>query len=253
MNIIYDVLAELGYWAKSEFYSNYQIGDIQKSISIMPFVSEEYESQVYLVVNCANAQLDEVIESDYIKAIAKVFRKQEFHIGEMDRNTSLLILSSHNVDESINTSAKVKIEDDPYYFKKYVLSYSELAKSKSELWLSHNLKKGSLVTAIQEYIGDTNKFDDYKTNHLNEEVYSYFIELVTKIPNFPMRIVEQQRIQSVDTFLQEELTKLRTKKRNPIDIITEDLDNILKLDIKEMELDDILATWIQISVLKGDK
>lgn len=235
MNIIYDLLTELGYAAQKSFDVIY---DETKAINVTPFISTEYKSQVYLVVSCLNSQLDEIINTDYVKAIAQKYRIQPFHFGEMDRNTSLLILSQHRADENINTSAKVKIEDDPYYFKKYVLSYDNIAENNTEMWIKSHMKDDSVVHLIQEYIGNTSKFEDFKSNHQNETVYSYLIEIVTKIPIFPMRIIDQQKINTVDFFLQEELDKLRSKKI-PININIQKIEKLMRIDLNTMSLEDI--------------
>ena len=76
MNIIYDLLTELGYAAQNSFDVSY---DEKKKINVMPFVSEEYKCQVYLVVSCLNSQLDEIVNTDYVKAISKKFRVQPYH------------------------------------------------------------------------------------------------------------------------------------------------------------------------------
>ena len=228
MNIIYDLLTELRYEAQNPFDVVY---DEKKKINVMPFVSEEYKCQVYLVVSCLNSQLDEIINTDYIKKISQKFRVQSFHFGEMDRNTSLLILSEHRTDESVNTAEKVKIEDDPYYFKKYVLSYDDIAKNSTEMWIKNSTKDESLIASIQEYIGNTARFEAYKFNHQNEPVYSYLVEIVTKIPNFPMRIIDQKGIYSVDYFIQDELERLRSKKK-PIDINVQRIEKLMEVDIE---------------------
>lgn len=236
MNIIYDLLTELGYAAQNPFDVSY---DEKKKINVTPFVSEEYKCQVYLVVSCLNSQLGEIINTDYIKELSKKFRVQPFHFGEMDRNTSLLILSEHRTDESVNTSAKVKIEDDPYYFKKYVLSYDDIAEKDTETWIKNSMKDESVIASIQEYIGNTARFEAYKSNHQNEPVYSYLVEIVTKIPNFPMKIIDQKGIYPVDYFMQEELDKLRSKKK-PIDINVQRMEKLIEMDIEEMNIEDIL-------------
>lgn len=238
MNIINDLLTELGYVAHDTFHASY---DEQKEIVITPFVSSQYKSQVYLVVSCLNSQLDDIVKTDYVKSIAQQFRIQPFHAGEMDRNTALLILSSHRTDESINTSAKVKIEDDPYYFKKYVLSFDDLSKRNTEKWIDDNCGEGSLVSSIQDYIGNTARFEAYKSNHQNEDVYSYLVEIVTKIPNFPMRIINQKEIYTVVDYLTEELDKLRSKRKNPIDINAEKIEKLIGLELETMDLESILA------------
>lgn len=239
MNIIYRLLTELGYVAQDIFSAIY---DGEKKIDITPFISENYKCQVYLVVSCLNSQLDEIINTDYIKEVSKKFRVQPFHFGEMDRNTSLLILSEHRTDESVNTSIKVKIEDDPYYFKKYVLSYDNIEKNNAEMWIKNNMKDDSVITSIQEYIGNTSRFEAYKFNHQNEPVYSYLVEIVTKIPNFPMRIIDQKEIYPVDFFIQEELYKLRSKKK-PIDIKVERMEKLIEMDLEAMNIEDILAYY----------
>ena len=48
MNIIYDLLTELGYTAQKSFDVIY---DETKAINVTPFISKEYKSQVYLVVS----------------------------------------------------------------------------------------------------------------------------------------------------------------------------------------------------------
>lgn len=239
MNIIYDLLTELRYAAQNSFDVSY---DEKKKINVMPFVSEEYKCQVYLVVSCLNNQLDEIVNTDYVKEISRKFRVQPYHCGEMDRNTSLLILSEYKTDESINTSAKVKIEDDPYYFKKYVLSYDNIAINNTETWIKTCMKDESIVASIQEYIGNTSRFEAYKLNHQNEPVYSYLVEIVTKIPNFPMKIIDQKGIYPVDYFMQEELDKLRSKKK-PVDINVQRIEKLFEMNIEEMNIEDILTYY----------
>ena len=64
MNIIYDLLTELGYTTQKSFDVIY---DETKAINVTPFISTEYKSQVYLVVSCLNSQLDEIINTDRLQ------------------------------------------------------------------------------------------------------------------------------------------------------------------------------------------
>ena len=82
-------------------------------------ISAENDSQVFLVIECDDSQLADYVDGKIIKEIAVNFRKNEHHRAEMDRNTTLLLVCKHDID-TIDSSSKVKIEDDPYYFKKYV-------------------------------------------------------------------------------------------------------------------------------------
>ena len=105
----------------------------------------------------------------------------------MDRNTSLLIVSKHLANEEIDTSSKVKIEDDPYYFKKYVFSYDDIGLENANNWVSENIQNKTTVSVIQDYITNTEQFAKYKENNINEPIYTFFIELVTKLHCFPMK------------------------------------------------------------------
>ncbi len=178
-----------------------------------------------------------------IKEMALRFRKKEYHRAEMDRNTSLLIVSKHSADEDVDTSSKVKIEDDPYYFKKYVFSYDEIGLENANNWLTENVQKGTTVSLIQDYITDTRQFAKYKENNINEPIYTFFIELVTKLHCFPMKTAETKNIKTIDSFLENELDILRTKQKKPIDIDQRGIEAFVDMDIDYANVNDVCEKW----------
>ncbi|MBQ6996233.1 MAG: hypothetical protein IJN64_17380 [Lachnospiraceae bacterium] len=133
MNIIYDVLEELLYLADEEILVTYQCADEIKNVYVRPFISKENASQVFLVLDLKNENLRDVVDGTLVKELAIQFRKKKYHRAEMDRNTTLLIMSEYRNDGEINKVEKVKIEDDPYYFKKYVFSFNEIERKNAEM------------------------------------------------------------------------------------------------------------------------
>lgn len=244
MNVVFDVLEELMYVAKEEFEIAYKSEGEDKSVVVTPFVSKENSSQVFLVVLCKNAFLGDVVNSDLVKVVAFQFRRKDYHKAEMDRNSTLLILSEHNVDEEIDTSAKVKIEDDPYYFKKYVFSFDEISKKHTEIWLDQNKKSDSLIATIQNYVTDTTNFKRYKENNQNEPIYTFLIELITKIPSFPMKTAESQELHSVEEYLNDAINVLENQKK-PIIINRRALDKLVDSDIADYDTEKICELWKQ--------
>lgn len=244
MNIIFFVLEELKYISKSEFEVIYELKDERKKAIVTPFVSTENSSQVFLTLFCKNIFLNDVVNSNLVREIAFQFRKKDYHKAEMDRNTTLLILSEHAVDEVIDTFSKVKIEDDPYYFKKYVFSYDELSEKKTEAWIEQNKDANSLVTVIQDYVANTNKFTSYKIRHQNEPVYTFLVELITKVPIFPIKIVESQNLRSIEQYLNDEIESMKSGKKR-VEIRKIALEQLANTDFSDFDIKEICKLWEQ--------
>ncbi|MBQ3546560.1 MAG: hypothetical protein IJA34_16480 [Lachnospiraceae bacterium] len=244
MDIILDVFKELKFVLQDEFPVEYILNEKNsKTVNVNVLISSENDSQVFLMVDCDNSLLKNMVDGMLIKEMAFRFRKREYHRAEMDKNTSLLIVSKHCVNEDIDTSSKVKIEDDPYYFKKYVFSYDEIGLENADNWLIENRKEGTTVSLIQDYITDTGKFAKYKENNINEPIYTFFIELVTKLHCFPMKTAETKNIKSIDYFLENELCKLRTKQKKTIDIDKKSVEAFVDMDIDFGNLNDVCEKW----------
>lgn len=244
MNIVFDVLEELMYITKEEFEVAYESEGEEKNVVVTPFVSKENASQVFLTLSCKNAFLVDLVNGDLVKEIAFQFRRKDYHKAEMDRNSTLLILSERDVDEAIDTSAKVKIEDDPYYFKKYVFSFDGISKKHTETWIEQNKKSNSTVVLIQNYITNTSNFTRYKVNNQNEPIYTYLIELITKIPSFPMKTAESQDLRSVEQYLDDAIESLKNGKKSIV-IKRPVLDKLVDTDITDFDTEKICELWKQ--------
>lgn len=244
MNILYELLNELKYQTKESFTFDVTLDDNKTSIIVTPFVSVEYPCQTYLVIEAENQALSKV-NNDYLKALALAFRKADFHESDMDKNTTLVITSARPDTESLNSDAKVKIEDDPYYFKKYVFSYTSASERLATSFLEHKktecANEFSYVNEVLNYLMNAEEFGKYKDAKDELSTYSYFVELATKIPAFPLNIRNSEEIKSVSEFLSEQLDEK--------DVNTEHLDFLAfsDLDFNETSVESILAKYDEIT------
>lgn len=166
MNILFELLSELKYQTKKSFTFDISSDEDKTPIVVTPFVSVEYPCQTYLVIETENQALCKV-NNDYLKALALAFRKADFHESDMDKNTTLVITSARPDTEPLNSDAKVKIEDDPYYFKKYVFSYTSASERLATSFLEHRktecANEFSYVTIVG-FVDDLKRAQQNQTN-----------------------------------------------------------------------------------------
>ena len=239
MNILFELLSELKYQTKESFTFDISSDVDNTTIVVTPFVSVEYPCQTYLVIETENQALGKV-NNDYLKALALAFRKADFHESDMDKNTTLVITSARPDTEPLNSDAKVKIEDDPYVFS-YTLASERLATSFLEHKKTECANEFSYVNEVLDYLMNAGEFGKYKDTKDELSTYSYFVELATKIPAFPLNIRNSEEIKSVDEFLSEQL--------DGKDVNTERLDFLAfsGLDFNEASVESILAKYDEIT------
>lgn len=249
MEIIYEVLHELNY--KSEQRFSFKIDEGQK-YEIAPFISMDNPSQVFLVTELKYSDLGVVLKGKYLSILAREFCRQDFHKSDMDRNTSLLIKAFGTEEELKDSSEKIKIEDDPYYFKKYVLSSTEYAEKKVVNYFNDrrtNCKEGevSLILEMQNYLLKTDMFNKYKDNPYNEMIYSYFVELSTKIPVIPLKVSSSNDLNSVDFYLNKFLN-------NEEDVHIKAIEQFISssINFNEDNIETFLDSWQECLNKTGD-
>lgn len=245
MNIVCSLLNELKYQTKESFTLDVFTDEDKTSTVVTPFVSVEYPCQTYLVIETENQALSK-INNDYLKALALAFRKAEFHESDMDKNTTLVIKSVRPETEPLNSDAKVKIEDDPYYFKKYVFSYTLASERLATSFLEHQKTERatefSYVNEVLDYLMNAEQFSEYKDKKDELSTYGYFVELATKIPAFPLNIKNSEEIKSVSEFLTEQLYEK--------EVNTELLDLLAfsDIDFNEGSVESILAKYDKLTM-----
>jgi len=181
INVIKEIMFDCAY----ENVVQTEITFEEKVYNLNIFKHREVESQIFIVLQILESQL--VAQDNYkdlVIEIANYFRENDIYVPDMDKNTSLIYCVKRDIKSNKLDELKVKIEDDPFYFKKYVFAYSEAQSDEfKKLRKQHNWTINEL---IQTYIFDTENFSKFKKNGDNEKIYKLVSELFIKIPIIPI-------------------------------------------------------------------
>lgn len=215
INVIKEIMFDCAY----ENVVQTEITFEEKVYNLNIFKHREVESQIFIVLQILESQL--VAQDNYkdlVIEIANYFRENDIYVPDMDKNTSLIYCVKRDIKSNKLDELKVKIEDDPFYFKKYVFAYSEAQSDEfKKLRKQHNWTINEL---IQTYIFDTENFSKFKKNGDNEKIYKLVSELFIKIPIIPINFETNGEIKSVSEYM------LVIKKCNDDEL--DRLDNIIE-------------------------
>jgi len=135
----------------------------------------------YLVI-----YLKELPDNFLTEKIAMYFEKiktmTDGYNKQMDKNLSLIIFFDETKNK-LRDEEIFKIEEDPYFFKKYVITYN----STSYKYLENNLNDfvGTVEEFINSVINDTRKFVNFKLKDdsvENLDLYELCSKLIIKLP-----------------------------------------------------------------------
>jgi hypothetical protein len=212
----------------------------ESNYELTMFKSEELESQVFLILSILESQLlNDKINEDLIINVANGFRNSEMYESDMDKNTSLVYCVETDINSSLLEKKKVEIEDDPYYFKKYVFSYSNADSEKFEQLCKQFGKRP--LDFIQSYILNTDNFSAFKKNYKKETAYKMISDLVIKLPMIPLSFKEYKEIKTVAEYM-EEIKKCSKDEIIQLDQIIDDIANIDLSETDEL-LGAIFKVW----------
>lgn len=113
----------------------------------------------------------------------------------MDKNLSMIVCVKTDNDETQKNSEKIfEIEEDPYFFKKYVITYDD--NNSKELKAKFNEGGESSNVILNRIINDSTMFLSYKMNENNAltSLYEICTKLMIKIPF--MRL--EKRLEELD-------------------------------------------------------
>lgn len=236
INIIKSLLSDCDY----EYIDTIKIDINDVDLTLDMFKGELVDNQVFLVLTILESQLiNDEISSELVVSIANEFRNSNMYESEMDKNTSLVYCVQTDVKSQELTKKKVEIEDDPYYFKKYVFSYSVTDEEQFEQ-LCYQMNESPLKF-VQNYILDTENFSKFKNNFSNETVYRMISDLIIKLPMIPISFDEKKEIRSVNYYMKkiQKCTDLEIEQLDKIITSIEDIDD----SDTDLLLDKIFSIW----------
>ncbi|MDK2934806.1 MAG: hypothetical protein PWP27_2616 [Clostridiales bacterium] len=205
-HIISNILCELNFSPAEQFV-------VQKDeihLKLMPFFLKDDSSQVYLIMPLLESQLLEVNFSEILPYIAESFHKANGYKSDMEKNTSLVFCIKRDVNSEYLEQIQIDIEDDPYYFKKYVFGYFPDEPQKFDQ-LKKEYAVSSYLEFVQTYILNRNNFQKFKSNALNEKMYRLISDLLIKIPIMPIEFRESEELRTVGSYFEAEEISTKSK------------------------------------------
>ncbi|WII49975.1 ABC-three component system middle component 1 [Klebsiella pneumoniae] len=147
------------------------------------------------VVECENIPSPQVLNKLVLLYAPETFKSDP----AFDKNTDLIILHKlrHRADFNGIESKVFGIEENPYYFKKYFLYYSE---EELRLLEGHNFESVSAIVV------DDRMFAEYRDQPLSPTLYSVAARIFIKLP-FVKVPVKESSLKPLDIYVKEALAE----------------------------------------------
>lgn len=212
--VILNILKENG------FNKYIKIEDDNINNLIFAYRENDVKNEFYLVGTIEQNSFIKLEENKVFSFISKKIKESSAYKPEVDKNTSLVLCVLKNKSEKsyeLVEKKELQIEENPYFFKKYMLSVDE--KLVEEIFgdiLECYSEKNQISKYIENEIIDTENFKNYKLNPENEEKYELLSRIVMKIPVMSIKIPDNKSIKPLANMINDEIKK-------------EDLEKVQKL------------------------
>ncbi|MER2175331.1 MAG: ABC-three component system middle component 1 [Carnobacterium sp.] len=127
---------------------------------------------------------------NYFSAIKTI---KEGYDERIDKNLSMIVCYRESVKEDITKQNKIyfDIEEDPYYFKKYLLSYSDMEEEKL---LELFYEEDSTTELINNVVTNTEYFEKFKSEVVTDSSILYKIcsKMMIKIPFINLNYIKDE-------------------------------------------------------------
>jgi hypothetical protein len=120
---------------------------------------------------------------------------------DFDKNTSLLIISKRENSE-IERQNIFKIEEDPFQFKKYVLTYTDDSLVSLKSKIEEDNSESLLNLLVDESI-----FNEYKESHQDYSWHNLLYNIAHKLPFLKINVAINQNLENLFAKSKDELVK----------------------------------------------
>ena len=197
-------------------------------------------SEYYLVDFIEGDKIKGYLEPDAMENIFTLFNDQKRERQDVEKNTSLIIcvrVNSIQNDIGVIRNDILKIEENDYWFKKYVIVYSDNS-------LPLSIPDIDYIQHFSDLLINSDAFTQYKTNIYQNESYYLTIEMFLKIPFINVPIKETINYRSLEELLVEKLSIQETDLLYKLRLFTDIYEPALWDKIKS---DSVLTSGISNS------
>lgn len=158
---------------------------------------------------------------------------------EMDKNTSILIILNEDKikDKELMEKFINQWEEDPYYFRKYIFTYTD----KDFILLKENLDESygkNTVNTLNNIVKDADEFKKFK-NKDNESIYKIVSKLFIKIPFLKIPEIDTEKLielEDLELEIKENLVKKGLIINDEYKIKADLIEEIGAIDTKTYDL-----------------
>lgn len=220
------------------------INDYLKSV-IFTYRKDNIKTEFYIVVSIDQKEFIGLDENKMFADISKSLKESSSYIAEVDKNTSLVICVAKDgrlKSEELMGSKELQIEENPYFFKKYVLSYdSRIAEDIFGEMLKNYNDSTDITKYIENFITNPDKFRNFKLNPINNETYMLLSKIVMKVPIIPVKIPDSQSIRSLANMIQDSIVANNLQKAQTLVVFLSEEQN--KENDVDKNISQIINYW----------
>lgn len=152
--------------------------------------------EYYLIVFISKEELEKFNQSTLLR-VHELFQEKKKLLKDVSNNTSLIIcveFSSFVTDCIKYKNRMLSIEEDDYWFKKYILPYTpNSAESLSE--------SNNIVSYLNSIVSNETLFEEFTTQIFSNEQYFLTIQLFLKLPFLNININSEQKLDTIQQLL----------------------------------------------------
>lgn len=163
----------------------------------------EGQNSYFLVVYLETSNLKGYLDSEYFEQVQSFFEEQKKNKADIDKNTSLLIIAKANELEQdflANKNSILEIEEDEFWFKKYVLIYSDT----SVEGFGHGQE---VLSELKACVLNSTRFTEFKDSLFLDAEYFVVMQIFLKFPFLNVPISLNEQFLSIDNILQNNLSE----------------------------------------------
>lgn len=202
-------LCESNNLAVHDFNSN--IEGLNAKFSIPNNKNNNQEYYLILEYNIADDSSIEELVKEHIEILMDTLEKLDITDESFRKNCTLILCCKTG---QVSDQSLLRFEENPYFFKKNVITYSELELSALKKILNNKYNNKSLNQLLMSNGGEL--FESFKTLVLEDgNYYPLLIRVMTKIP-FVHYIPQNNKLEDLELFIETELDALDLKLLNII-------------------------------------
>lgn len=162
-------------------------------------VPEKVEYYLVLFINATELN---TFENEALKNIQEIFQEKRKEVRDVHKNTSLIIcveFSSYAQDCVRYQNQMLRIEEDDYSFKKYLLPYTNSA-------IASLGKQSSLVEFLNKTVSNEELFREFTERIYTNETYFFTVQCFLKLPFLNLKIERGQQFVTIYQLLEQKIS-----------------------------------------------